>query len=73
MMVVASAVWARYWLTVMPPRSVSAGKKVFSVTGVATLPARIRLRCRLIDQLVDRFEEVLLLEKIRDAVERTLR
>ncbi len=44
MMVVASAARrARYWPTVMPPMSVSAGTKVFSVTGVATLPIRIRL------------------------------
>ena len=44
MIVVASAATrARYWPTVMPPMSVSAGRNVFSVTGVATLPIRIRL------------------------------
>ena len=44
MIVVASAARrARYWPTVMPPMSVSAGTKVFSVTGVATFPIRIRL------------------------------
>jgi hypothetical protein len=41
--VVASAASrARYWLTLKPPMSMSPGRKVLSVTGVATLPARIR-------------------------------
>ena len=72
-MVVASAARrARYWPTVMPPRSVSAGTKVFSVTGVATLPIRIRLPAVSIDGLVDRLEEVLRLQKIRHPVERVV-
>ena len=35
------------------------GRKVFSVTGVAILPARIRSRASSIDLLVDRLEEML--------------
>ena len=50
--------------------STSAGRKVFSVTGVATLPARIRLRAMLVDLLMDRLEEMLRLEKVGDAIER---
>ena len=54
----------------MPAMSASAGRKVFSVTGVASLPARIRLRAMLVDLLVDRLEEMLRLEEVGDAVER---
>ena len=44
-MVVASAASrARYWLTVMPPMSIDTSRKVLSVTGVASLPARISSR-----------------------------
>ena len=44
MTVVASAASrARYWLAVSPPMSKSGGRKVLSVTGLATLPMRIRL------------------------------
>jgi hypothetical protein len=45
MIVVASAASrARYWLTVSPPMSMSPSRKVFSVIGVAILPARTRSR-----------------------------
>ena len=50
--------------------STSAGRKVFSVTGVAILPARIRLRRELVDLLMDRLEEMPRLEEVGDAVER---
>ena len=71
MTVVASAASrARYWLAVSPPMSMSAGRKVFSVTGVATLPARIRFAAMLVDLLMDRLEEMLRLEEVGDAVER---
>ena len=50
--------------------STSAGRKVFSVTGVAILPARIRFAGELVDLLMDRLEEMLRLQKIGDPVER---
>ncbi len=44
MTVVASAASrARYWLTVSPAMSMSGGRKVLSVIGVAVLPIRIKL------------------------------
>ena len=49
--------------------STSAGRKVFSVTGEASLPVRIRLRGDVVDLLMDRLEEMQRLEKIGDAVE----
>ena len=54
----------------MPPMSTLASRKVFSVTGVAILPARIRSRDELIDLLMDRLEEMFRIEEIGDAVER---
>ena len=39
----SSLVRARYWFTVRPAMSMSVGRKVLSVTGVAILPARTRL------------------------------
>ena len=50
--------------------SMSAGRKVFSVIGEASLPVRIRLRGDLVDLLVDRLEEMRRLEEVGDAVER---
>ncbi len=55
-----------------PPMSVSAGTNVFNVTGVATLPARMRLAAGFKDQLMDRLEEMLRLEKVRYAIERVV-
>ena len=52
--------------------SVSAGRKVFSVTGVATLPIADQAAGGLDNGLMDRFEEVLRLEKIRNPVERVV-
>ena len=46
------------------------GRKVFSVTGVASLPARISLRADSENLLMDRLEEMLRLEEIADPVER---
>src|SRR5215471_11042326 len=42
--VASAASRARYWLTVRPPMSTLASRKVLSVIGVASLPARIRSR-----------------------------
>ena len=50
--------------------SKSAGRKVFSVIGVASLPARIKAAGKLENALMDRLEEMLRLEEIGDAVER---
>ena len=50
--------------------SIAASRKVFSVTGVAILPARIRSRAELVDLLVDRLEEMLRLEEVGNPVER---
>ena len=41
-----------------------------SVTGLATLPARIRLDGELVDLGVDRLEEMLRLEEVGNAIER---
>ena len=48
----------------------SGPRKVFKVIGVATLPPRIRLDDDLEDLAVQRVEEMLRQEEIRDAVER---
>ena len=69
MMVVASAARrARYCGTVMPPRSWSP-RKVFSVMGVAILPARISAAVDLEDAAVDLLREMLGVQEVRDAVE----
>ena len=47
-----------------------ASRKVLSVTGVASLPARIRSRAELIDLLMDRLEEMLRLEEVGHAIKR---
>jgi len=68
MMVVASAaIRARgYWPTVMPPMSVSAGRKVFSVTGGGDLAHPNQAARGLVDrQVMKGFEEVLRLQKVR--------
>ena len=72
-MVVASAARrARYWPTVMPPMSVSAGRKVFSVTGVATFPIRIKAGSGVENDLMDLFEKMLGFEKIRHPIKRVV-
>ncbi len=69
MMVVASAARrARYCGMVMPPRSCSP-RKVLSVTGVASLPARIKLARCLEDAAVQFLGKMLRLQKIGNTVE----
>ena len=48
----------------------SAGRKVLSVTGVAILPARIRLAARLEDARCSGSKKCAGLEEVRDPVER---